>query len=141
MTLDDLLATLERHVPSVAAVGVILLSVLLGLLVRRLAFPPLARIAERTSWTGDDIFLASLRAPLPWWFFLAGLYVASLIVVLPATLAATFEKLLLSALILTGTLWVASLGVRLMERKALERAGAGGPTTGSCATWCARWSS
>ena len=111
-----------RHVPAIAAAAVVLLSMLLGFLARWQFLTRLARYAETTPWAADTAIIASMRWPLPAWCLLGGVYAATRIVSIPPLLARTIEKVLLSVLIISVSVWVASLLTRLLE---LRGVGAG----------------
>jgi len=106
---------LTGHSPVVAAGGIVVGSVLLGLLLRRLLFASLARLAMKTPWAFDDILVASLRRALPLWFAFGGLFSALHILSLPDGLRNVVEKALVALLIASLTLWAAGLGGRLFE--------------------------
>ena len=111
-----------RHVPAIAAAAVVLLSMLLGFLARWQFLTRLARYAETTPWAADTAIIGSMRWPLPAWCLLGGVYAATRIVSIPPLLARTIEKVLLSVLIISVSVWVASLLTRLLE---LRGVGAG----------------
>ena len=111
-----------RHVPAIAASAVVLLSILLGFLARWQFLTRLARYAERRPGRRDTAVIASMRWPLPTWCLLGGVYAATRLVRIPPLLARTFEKVLLSVLIISVSFWVASLLGRLLE---LRGVGAG----------------
>ena len=121
---------LTAHVPEVAAAVVVVLSLLLGLLTRGFILARLGRLAEKTAWAGDDAFVASLKRPLPLWFLLGGLSVASRIVPPPADVVPTLEKALVSVLILSLTFWGAGLASRLLELGIAPRGAGVAPATG-----------
>jgi small-conductance mechanosensitive channel len=106
----------------------VLLSVLLGFLARWQFLSRLARYAETTPWAADTAVIASMRWPLPTWCLLGGVYAATRIVSIPPVLARTLEKVLLSVLIISVSVWVASLLGRLLE---LRGVGAGGARAAS----------
>ena len=124
------LSALAGHEAELAAAVVVLLSLALGFLLRRSFLGRLARLAEKTPWVADDALVTSLRRPLPLWFFLGGLYLASRIVQPPAHMVPTLEKLLDSALILSVTWWAANLAGRLLELGVTPRGQTAAPTTG-----------
>lgn len=122
--------SLSGHVPELAAAAVVLLSLALGFFIRRSFFGRLGRLVEKTPWMADDALIASLKRPLPLWFFLGGLYLASRIVAPPPEVAPTLEKLLESALILSLTWWTANLASRLLEKGVTPKGALTTPATG-----------
>jgi small-conductance mechanosensitive channel len=112
----------------IAAGAVVTLTLLLGLLVRRLLFARLAKLAQATSSHVDDVIVASLARALPLWLFLGALFIASRIVELPPALVPILAKLLISALIISITVWAANLGAGFLKGPATTTAAA--PATG-----------
>lgn len=106
------MSPLER---AIAAGAVVLVSGLLGLLLRRVLLPRLARLAEATTWTGDDVLATSLRGFLPFWCLLAGLAIGLQLVVLPVAIDSTIEKGLLTLAIFSASLWAANVLARVLE--------------------------
>ena len=107
--------TVIEHGTAIAAVAVVLLAVVLGLLAKRLVLAGLANLAARTPWSADDTLVTSLRRPLPVWFFFGGVFVAMRIAPVSPALSAVSDKLLVCAFVLSATFWAANLGARLFE--------------------------
>ena len=87
---------------ALAAVGVVLVSAVAGMLLRRTLLPRLARWTEATAWAGDDLLVASLRRFLPFWCVLAGLGAALQVASLPPAIASAAEKSVLAAAVPGG---------------------------------------
>lgn len=100
---------------AIVAICVVVASVPTGFLVRAMVVAKLAALAKKTTWKGDDAVVASLRRPLPFWFFVLGVYAAGRIFRLPVEWAAILDKTIASALIVSATLWIADLGARFLE--------------------------
>jgi small-conductance mechanosensitive channel len=111
----DFWTLITEHAPLVGAGAVVVLSLLLGFVVRRFVLASLARVAAKTTWGADDLVVSSLGRPLPIWFLFGGLFVALQIVSLPSAVATFVSKVLVVLLITTITLWAASLGARLFD--------------------------
>jgi small-conductance mechanosensitive channel len=107
-----------------------LLSVVLGLVARRLLLARLARVAENTSSLMDDALIASLRRPLPAWFLLGGLSLAAPVIPMPGDLESGVRKLLVSLFIVSVTLWAAGLASRLLRTAGNDWGTAGTPVAG-----------
>ena len=115
----------------VSAVAVVLIAAMIGLFVRNLLVSRLTRLAKTTKTEADDTLVKSLRWSMPVWFLLAGLFIASKLVQLPAQASSIFEKALISVLILSITFWAANLGADLL--RVVSPAATGGmisPATG-----------
>jgi small-conductance mechanosensitive channel len=110
--------------------GTVIVSLALGLLLRRGVDRWLAAWARRSETPIDDAVAASLRRPIPWWCLLLGVHVATHLVALPQSISQLVSQLLLSVLIITVTLWLAGLGVRLLVFAAERRADGPLPATG-----------
>jgi small-conductance mechanosensitive channel len=119
------MTTLER---AGSAAAVVLFSAGVGLLLRRILLPRLARWASTTRWSGDDLMVGSLRAYLPFWTTLAGGALALEFLAAPPRIADAIEKALLVSFLFSLALWCANTGTRLLELAA-EAAGAR-PLTG-----------
>lgn len=115
--------------PLVAAAAVIVLSLLLGFLTRRVLLARLGRLAEKTESRADDVLVGSLGRAVPVWCLLAGLHAALQLVDLPASVAALLEKALLAAFITSVTFWAANLSSGLLQREAAP-GGAAAPAAG-----------
>lgn len=113
----------------IAAGAVVTITLLLGLLLRRLLFARLAKLAQATSSHLDDVIVASLARALPLWLLLGALFIASRIVELPPALVPILAKLLVAALIISITVWAANLGAGFLQGPTSTTAAAA-PATG-----------
>ena len=127
----DLSPIAARYLPTVEAVAIVAFSLLAGLLFRRVLVSRLARLAaEKTAWKWDEVIVDSLRRVLPVWFFLAGLYAAFQVLESPERLLPIAEKVVLSTLIVSITVWTAHRGIRFLGTEPTPRAGAPAAATG-----------
>lgn len=115
---------------AVAAAGVIGASVVAGLVVRHVVVRRLEGWAQRTSWRVDDALVASIRGPMLLWFALLGAFAGSKLVTIPRDVTPFVDKALVAALILSVTLWLADLAVRLLVVAAMARGDGAARTTG-----------
>ena len=111
----ELWTTTTNHSPVIAACGIVVLSLVLGLLVRRLVLASLAQLAAKTPWAFDDVVVTSLRRPLPLWFSFGGLFVALHVLELPEAIGNITTKVLVVLLIASITFWAASLAAKLFD--------------------------
>jgi small-conductance mechanosensitive channel len=96
------------------SLGVLLASLLLGVIARRAVLRRSSARAERTAPTLRDTFLESLRRRLIVWFGLTGAYASSRIAQLSPELTSIIDRLILSIFIVSVTLWAADLAVRIL---------------------------
>lgn len=106
---------LAGHARLIAAAAAVALSIVLGLLARRALLPSLSRLAARTPRAADDVLLDSLKRPVPIWFLLGGLFVATRSLGAPAAWAPAVETMLVVVLIVSVTLWAANLVAQLLN--------------------------
>ncbi|HTM44902.1 MAG TPA: mechanosensitive ion channel family protein [Polyangiaceae bacterium] len=109
------MALLAEHTTLLAAIVVVLLSLVLGLFVRRVVLFRMASVATGTPTRADDVLVASLVRPTPLWFLLLGLHGALQIAELPPSMASLLKKVLQSVLILSVTVWGAKVAPRLLQ--------------------------
>ena len=98
----------------IASAAVVAVSVVLGLLARHALLPKLVRLAEKTPRPADEVLLESLRRPIPLWFLLGGVFVASRSVGVPEAWAPAVQTMLAVALVASLTLWAANLVAKLL---------------------------
>lgn len=115
--------TTIHNFPWLAAAAAILLSILVGFLARWQLLTRLARLAERTPWAADSAVIASMRWPLPLWCLLVGVHAAVDLARLPPFVARAVAKIVLAVLIVSVSLWAASLLARLLELRGARRRG------------------
>jgi len=94
---------------------------LAGIIIEKILFVWLKRLAEKTGWEGNKILLSSLHRWLTFWFTLTGIYGASLTFPLSATQLLLLHKVLLIVSIFTVSLVTSGIVVgfiRLYSRGA-----------------------
>lgn len=121
----------QEHLTGLTALGIVVGAVLLGLLLRVLLLRRLAALAARTSLAVDDALVESLRRPLPLWFGLLGLYAATRLLTLPAEVARIEGRLFSALLIVSLTLWLADVAVRLISLAASRGSAESAPLAGA----------
>jgi len=126
----ELTTTTIHNFPWLAAAAVVLLSILVGFFARWQLLTRLARLAERTPWAADSAVIASMRWPLPLWCLLGGIHAATGLVKLPPIVARAAAKVVLAVLIVSISLWAASLLARLLELRGAHRRGVHASSTG-----------
>jgi len=111
------------------ASGIIVLSVLLGFLIRRIIFRRLIKFSMKTSWKGDEIIIDAVRSPFLLWVIICGVFLALNMVDVPVRFKIIIDKVLLSILIFSVTLVIANIATRLITVYG-SRVGAAVPVTG-----------
>jgi small-conductance mechanosensitive channel len=120
----------HEHWRPLAALGVLLLSILLGIGVRATVFKRLRRFAADSQRELDDAIVESLRRPLVLWFALGGAHLASQLVEMSPRLENLAARVLAGLLVLSLTLFGADLSVRLLPLALPFRTGAVAPVAG-----------
>lgn len=113
-----------------AAAGAIVLSILLGVLARHVLLGRMARLATGTTSKADDVFVSSLKRPLPIWFLLGGIHVALRIVEASPQIDSLLDKLQVSAFILSITAWAAGLSSSLLKQGLFATGSTSAPAAG-----------
>ena len=110
--------------------AVVVGSLLAGFILRAIISRALIRWAERTRTQLDDTIVSSLQRPILLWCLLLGLFIALRIPEIPERLKVTAEHVLIALLILSVTLWIANLSVRLLILSSRDRKGEAARATG-----------
>ncbi|MDD5088988.1 MAG: mechanosensitive ion channel family protein [bacterium] len=85
------------------AAGIVVVSLLIGLILDRVVLAALKRAAARTSWEGDDLLIRVLRGVAIFWSLLAGFYAASQILPMPPAYLGTARKLFVVIFLISAT--------------------------------------
>jgi small-conductance mechanosensitive channel len=114
----------------IAAGAIVVVLTVAGFVIQRTLLTRLARVAKETASAVDDAFVASLKHPLPMWFFLAGLYLATRLLDKSEKLAHALESVLLAILILSVTVWLTELVAGLLQARGHDGEVAAASATG-----------
>jgi small-conductance mechanosensitive channel len=109
----------STFVPVAVWVGLTLLGLGFGLLIRRALIPRLARAAAGTSTGADDLVVAALRGPVVLWSTMLGLYLAAEVTALPVALGPVVRKLLVVLLLASVTWSLGRVGAAMVSTKAV----------------------
>ncbi len=99
-------------------------SLLLGLIFERIVIKYLRKIADRTSWKGDDIIIGGLKGVTTLWFVLAGAFAASYTLHLSPSPLLIVHKALTVMVILSGTIVLARIVVGFVNLSTVSADGA-----------------
>ncbi len=110
--------TLPEVMEVLMPVGVAILVTGLCILIRKVLYQWLSRISRRTKTELDDIIVRSTRGASLLWCFVAGIYTGLALSGVPETWTAIVDKVLVSLLILSFALVVASIGSTFIIRYA-----------------------
>ncbi len=99
-----LIEILQRHsVQLLVPLLIIVLTLMVGLLVRRLLFSALARWANKTTGQIDDIIIRAIRVPFMIWVLMLAIHLAAQVSSLPDKISGLIGKILLFLLIASLT--------------------------------------
>lgn len=108
---------------ALVAAALVLAGLVIGIAVRRLVFPRLARAAAGTASRIDDLLLEALGGPVVLWGILVGLYAAATVIDLPAS-ASNLVRNALVVLVILSVTWTASrLGAAMVQSRAARALG------------------
>jgi small-conductance mechanosensitive channel len=100
----DLIKLLQTHLFQILPpLSVFVVTLILGLLARRLIFASLARWAIKTSGQIDDIIVRAVKGPFMIWVLMLALHLAAQVSPLPARIGSLMTKVLLFLLIVSIT--------------------------------------
>jgi small-conductance mechanosensitive channel len=99
-------------------------ALLLGIIFERIILSRLRKIAERTTWQGDEIIIAGLKGVTTLWFVLAGAFIASYSLPVTPTVLTLIHKALMVMLIFSGTIVVARIAVGFVSLSTVREDGA-----------------
>ena len=88
---------------------------LAGLIFEKIILTRLKKVAERTKWEGDEIFIAALRGKTFFWFVIAGIYGAILNVPISPDIFNILKKILLVIVIASVTIVFAKIAVSFIN--------------------------
>lgn len=108
-----------------SAGGAVAGALVIGLLLARLVASRLHKAASLTSIHADDVLVAALRPLIAWWFTIAGLFVAKIILAdyLKPRLERVADKVLIALLVGSVTVALARLAADTMKLVALRSSG------------------
>ena len=89
--------------------AVVLASIIVAMLMKRVLLAKITRAAKETKWRVDDIIIRSLRGMIVPSFFVLGLYIALQISPLPAQISQLLNKVILVLLIVLVSTFMAKL--------------------------------
>jgi small-conductance mechanosensitive channel len=99
----------------IVALLIILASFLIGLLFEKQVVKRLKEITQKTNWKIDSIFIDSFQGISILWFILAGIYFALPIFLFSDALVAFIKKALIATLLMSVTIIISRLSVKLLR--------------------------
>jgi small-conductance mechanosensitive channel len=108
---------LVRHYHSqlLAPILIICITMMLGLLIRRLLFSALARWAAKTAGQVDDIIIRAIRGPFMIWVLMLSIHLAAQTSSLPEKISVLIGKILLFLLVASLTIVGAKLASEIVK--------------------------
>lgn len=94
---------------------IFLITILIGVIVKKVIFARLSRWALTTKHQIEDIIIESIRQPLMIWFVMLGLYLAISITSLPETWVQAMGKILVALGIFSATVAIATIIGKLIS--------------------------
>ncbi|MCG2705549.1 MAG: mechanosensitive ion channel family protein [Candidatus Omnitrophica bacterium] len=107
--------SLQEHLNMLMPLGIFLLTLFLGLIVRKIIFVRLAHWAKKTITPIDDIIVEALRGPSIIWSLMLGLYFALQTTAIPAGVVRIIDRSLLILAIFSVTFVLASMASNLIN--------------------------
>jgi small-conductance mechanosensitive channel len=89
--------------------------VIIGIIIERIILVELKKLAERTSWQGDEIIIAAIRGVAVLWLTIVGVYCALFNLPLSDSMHAITHKLLLVIVIISATFVIAKVAAGLLK--------------------------
>ncbi|MEW6051698.1 MAG: mechanosensitive ion channel family protein [Candidatus Zixiibacteriota bacterium] len=99
-------------------------ALLLGMIFERIILHHLRKIAERTTWKGDEIIISGLKGVTTLWFVLAGAFFASYSLPVTASVLLLIHKVLMVLVILSGTLVASRIAIGFVNLSTIREDGA-----------------
>lgn len=119
---------LEAIMPYFIFIGIFILSVILGVIFKKVVHSRLLRLSEKTSWKGDDIILRAVGKSVLLWFILGGFYLAIDYLSISAELEHGFRIFIFVIFILSLTIAISKITVELLKLYS-EKTGGAFPST------------
>lgn len=95
--------------------AVLLIALMLGYIIRKIAFLRLAKWAGHTKTQVDDIIIAAIRGPFILWFLMIGIYLALELTKFPENIIHLIDKSLLVLGIFSVTLVLANIAGQMIK--------------------------
>lgn len=95
--------------PIIIPISIVIGCILVGIILQKIIFVSLLKIAKRTSWKGDDIIIHSIKGMLALWGFIIGVYIALPFAPVSSEVMEILHKILLTLIIFSATLVLAKM--------------------------------
>jgi len=107
--------SIENLFKTLVPLGVCLITLLCGFIVRKIVFARLSRWSKHTKTKVDDVIIDSIKGPFIVWFLMLGIYFALEFSRLPENLVHVIDKLLLVLGVLSITFVLANISAKLVS--------------------------
>jgi hypothetical protein len=84
---------------SVISLAFIIGGLIIGIIIEKIILVKLKKFAERTSWEGDEVIIASIRGVAILWCGIGGIYSAVLNLPIKPSILGIFQKILVIVVI------------------------------------------
>ncbi len=88
---------------------------IIGIIIEKIILVKLKKFAERTSWEGDELIIASIRGVAILWCGIGGIYGAVLNLPIKPSILDMFQKILVIVLVISATVVIAKIAVGLVN--------------------------
>jgi small-conductance mechanosensitive channel len=112
---DSLGPSIRELIKLLLPVLAIPITIVLGYIIRKIIFDRLTRWSKNTKTQIDDIVISAVKGPFIIWALILGIYIALEISQLPENVVGIAHKILLVLIILSVTLVLANLSIRLIK--------------------------
>ncbi len=96
-------------------VGIVILTLLLGIIVQWLLIHKLGPVVGKTRWEGDDVIIKSFKGTLIIWFLIAGIYLALPMSPLSEKATGVLQKIIFIVLLISITWVIAKMGAGVTQ--------------------------
>ncbi|MBC8527153.1 MAG: mechanosensitive ion channel family protein [Candidatus Cloacimonetes bacterium] len=108
--------------PIIIPISIVIGCILVGIILQKIIFVSLLKIAKGTSWKGDDIIIHSIKGMLILWSFIIGIYIALPFISLSSEVIKILNKIILTLIIFSVTLVIAKMAAGFAQQYG-EKAG------------------
>lgn len=99
----------------ITSLAFIIGGLIIGIIIEKIILVKLKKLAERTSWEGDELIIAAIKGVAILWCALAGIYAALLNLPFQPNILTIIQKIILVVIIISGTTVIAKITVGLIN--------------------------
>ncbi len=99
----------------ITSLAFIIGGLIIGIIIEKIILVKLKKLAERTSWEGDELIIASIRGVAILWCGMGGIYGAVLNLSIKPSILGILQKILVIVVIISATVVLAKIAVGLVN--------------------------